>query len=359
MKLVMKKCPFCNADIAENARFCLYCMKPLNKKTASKEPEKKRKWWLIILTAVLLLFVTTLCIFLAFNGKGENKVGNKPITNTESNPTQTEIFQNSEAAWDGDNKGETVNVSAENINPQKPHKEEQHTTEATTGSDKIPVTTKPQHQNDKNEGSDANTNANTNPHTSGNLTETKSPPDTTLQTTKIATQNNTITNVRWNYRSAYSGDYDKRYNKVETKDAIVITGIKEIAPNGIYKIPQTIDGKTVVAIDMSNPKGYSFNSGEVKNGVRKVYLPPKLNKIANGTFSECVNLADLYVSGEYLYVAPGAFSAKSQRTVTLKIHSSESAWCLYGAKYFDVYCSPYGPNEYYAVWEEWVENIYS
>ena len=32
----MKKCPFCSADIEDNARFCLYCMKELDEKTFIK-----------------------------------------------------------------------------------------------------------------------------------------------------------------------------------------------------------------------------------------------------------------------------------------------------------------------------------
>ena len=28
----MKKCPFCDADIEDSARFCLYCMRPLTEK---------------------------------------------------------------------------------------------------------------------------------------------------------------------------------------------------------------------------------------------------------------------------------------------------------------------------------------
>lgn len=42
----MKTCPFCNAQIEEEARFCLYCMTSLDKKEAIADPPPRRRWWL-------------------------------------------------------------------------------------------------------------------------------------------------------------------------------------------------------------------------------------------------------------------------------------------------------------------------
>lgn len=52
----MKKCPFCDADIEDSARFCLYCMESLTKK-AQIRPRRKKKapWWLIIASVLVLL----------------------------------------------------------------------------------------------------------------------------------------------------------------------------------------------------------------------------------------------------------------------------------------------------------------
>ena len=51
----MKQCPYCKADIQENARFCLYCMQPLVEKTVIAPMGKKRHGIGWIIVAVLLL----------------------------------------------------------------------------------------------------------------------------------------------------------------------------------------------------------------------------------------------------------------------------------------------------------------
>ena len=49
----MKKCPFCDADIEDSARFCLYCMQPLTEKEQILLRRKKKVPWLIIVAAVV------------------------------------------------------------------------------------------------------------------------------------------------------------------------------------------------------------------------------------------------------------------------------------------------------------------
>ncbi|MBR4864499.1 MAG: hypothetical protein IKU07_07975 [Oscillospiraceae bacterium] len=57
----MKKCPFCNAEIEENARFCLYCMQPLEKKQViDPQPQKKNHLLLLWLILPVLLVVVLL-----------------------------------------------------------------------------------------------------------------------------------------------------------------------------------------------------------------------------------------------------------------------------------------------------------
>ncbi len=49
----MKKCPFCGADIEENAQFCLYCMTSLVEKEQILVHKKKKPQGLLILAAIV------------------------------------------------------------------------------------------------------------------------------------------------------------------------------------------------------------------------------------------------------------------------------------------------------------------
>ena len=49
----MKKCPFCGADIEENAQFCLYCMTSLTEKEQILVHKKKKPQGLLILAAIV------------------------------------------------------------------------------------------------------------------------------------------------------------------------------------------------------------------------------------------------------------------------------------------------------------------
>lgn len=58
----MRKCPYCQAEIEENARFCLYCMRPLNEKTTAPLLKKRRPWWLLLVAGVLLVALTVVLL---------------------------------------------------------------------------------------------------------------------------------------------------------------------------------------------------------------------------------------------------------------------------------------------------------
>ena len=53
----MNRCPFCKAEIEEQARFCLYCMKPLNQKETPPPLQKKKRWWPFVLLAVIMVLL--------------------------------------------------------------------------------------------------------------------------------------------------------------------------------------------------------------------------------------------------------------------------------------------------------------
>lgn len=51
---MMKKCPFCGADIEKSARFCLYCMQSLTEKEQIITHQKKKPQWFMIIAAIVM-----------------------------------------------------------------------------------------------------------------------------------------------------------------------------------------------------------------------------------------------------------------------------------------------------------------
>ncbi|MBR2013186.1 MAG: zinc-ribbon domain-containing protein [Clostridia bacterium] len=118
------------------------------------------------------------------------------------------------------------------------------------------------------------------------------------------------------YRQMKYGD-DYYTNAAVTEDKIVLTGIQTPAADGIYHIPATIDGKTVIAIE-----GQAFyNSGHALT-VKKIYIPSTLKTIWGSAFVGCYNLTDVYLYGKSIYIDSWAFPSVDKRTGTLKIHCS-------------------------------------
>ena len=64
----MKKCPFCKAEIEENARFCLYCMTPLEEKQTIENPKNKPRRWVYFLIASALALVVVGALILIIKG---------------------------------------------------------------------------------------------------------------------------------------------------------------------------------------------------------------------------------------------------------------------------------------------------
>ena len=102
----MKKCPFCNAEIEENANFCLYCMTALNKKQfISNEKEKNKAVALSVIAAVIVFVVLGIVLlspisniqFTAGNVPSENEISSSQtlspnIDNEEHSNSHNPIF---------------------------------------------------------------------------------------------------------------------------------------------------------------------------------------------------------------------------------------------------------------------------
>ena len=117
------------------------------------------------------------------------------------------------------------------------------------------------------------------------------------------------------YRDAkYGDDFSVGAN---LENAVVITGVKTASANGEYKIPDTIDGKKVVAI-----MGLAFCDDSISSTVKTVIVPSSVKTIWNNAFANCYNLTDIYFKGNAIYTESNAFPEVSKRNETLTIHCS-------------------------------------
>ena len=98
-----------------------------------------------------------------------------------------------------------------------------------------------------------------------------------------------------------------RYN-IPLSECIVVTGFKKIASNGSYRIPPTIDGKVVAAVDMryAVEGAYRFNDEDVAPTVREIAFPPELFLFYRNTFDQCKNIKRAYFASAYLFMYPEA-----------------------------------------------------
>lgn len=339
----MKTCPFCGATIEENARFCLYCMTSLEEKQTVhiRKTGKGRKTAAAAAVAVFaVLFVAAATVGLLWLSRPD---GDGASSSPEVDTLATAFTTTTTASAVTDVPSASLTTG----------RETQTTVSAATAT-----------TTDGGVTSGTTQTALSTTRSTGKTTAGSSVASTTVGTlptvpsTTTTVQSPTYTPVAWCVRAAFSFDYDERYNHVAPEDAVVIVGLMSIPDDGVYVIPETIDGKTVVAVDFALQQGYAFGDAAVRDTVKAVYLPPSLTTLCADAFSGCSNLIDVYVAGEYLYAEPSAFPSVAARNGTLTFHTAEEAWCLYGSAPFNVYCSAVGVNGYEARWQSWSDSLY-
>ena len=89
----MKKCPKCNADIQENARFCLYCMTSFeDKEKVSTLPNKKRRYIVLIIAVIFAIVLSGVVLAFIFQGESdENSSSGEIISHDESFNSSNEL----------------------------------------------------------------------------------------------------------------------------------------------------------------------------------------------------------------------------------------------------------------------------
>lgn len=306
----MKKCPFCKADIEDNARFCLYCMRPLNEKEVIPPLQKKPQWWPLVLVAVLL---TALLAVVVLMPRGNRNLPTASTGEANSSTGQTteqvvETTDNSTQDTQGNHLPQTDATTEEPNANQKPTQNQNSNTQntaenitPTTPTTEPPATTLP----------------------AETIEETTEPGETTApEQPKVE--------VVFTYRTARAGDdFSAQYQNAGND--IVITGISKQSANGVYDIPAYIDGKKVIAI-VAN--AFSGSNAQV------VYVPATAKSIWNHAFAGC-GLTDIYFRGNSIYAEGSAFPTG------ITIHCSASCSDR-NFRYYKNSAVNYG-----AIWSEW------
>ena len=342
----MKKCPFCKAQIEDNARFCLYCMKPLTEKEAIASLKEKKRQWPLLVAGVVLLTIC-LCLLLAFcTGKEETEPiqdnGTAATTELEEIPSEDTEPVTAPTTTPSENTNPTPNPTPE---PEPTQCDHNYTLtdllEPTCTSDGFHTYTCDKCGDSYQESIAAAGHQYTpatclSPKICKECGQTEGDPLGHSYTDGYCFRCNTPDpaepKVVFEYRGVGPNDY---FGYISDSD-IVITGIKSAAPDGVYVIPSHIDGKRVVGVI-----SLAFSG----SGARAVTLPETVIRVNQNAFAGCDDLESLYIRSDALFLSRSAFSAP------LTIYCSADCMVdddLYGECYLKDIVRAYG-----AQWKEW------
>ncbi len=300
----MKKCPYCGADLSENAKFCYYCMKQLNQKSEIKVAKSAPLLPILIISGSLILVVLAV-LLLSLAG-----VGDTPNFTEASRVTDE---SSSLIASDGI-------IDSPSDNSQK-HDSSVSGDVSTEGPESEPSSVRPSTSSPASSASEASPSYSSRPSASSSVSgagSSSAKPVSNASVSSSSLPQSDIPFVSCQYRAAQNGDILENAHDLTGK--ITVTGISEIAENGIYRIPEAIGGKQVIAIDAN-----VFSSAAAENA-RVIIVPTSVININDFAFSNCSKLTDVYYCGNSIHTESYAFY-KNYSTLCAQgivLHCSES-----------------------------------
>ncbi len=280
----MKKCPYCSATIEENARFCIYCMRELEGKNKTGKIKTLFNKKVVLVSFLVVIIAALVTVFILLKPKTEPNLKGK-ISGTNSGNTTFEDTQ--------DGKYE----------PQNPTGEGSYvgSSEGSSGPG----------------GSGGNNGSNNGGNSGGEQSGENDSGSSVPSGVQGGGDNEpTVIQAEYTYRAAENTDVF--VTGADLINKITITGIKKQSSNGIYKIPETIDGKKVVAIGR-----LAFWSEDMpNNNMKKIVIPASVKSINEVAFAGCTSLTDVYYCGDSIHTDARAFYKNSYNIVSsnIKLH---------------------------------------
>lgn len=359
----MKECPYCKAQIEDNARFCLYCMKPLTEKEIIP-PQKKDMRWLFAVVGILLVigFIWLLpdkkrpqiqddslatassapaMVVPSVAPSAEPTVASTPEPTAATTATPTKGENTSATQFTTEPTGSltprpTVSIVKPGASP---------TTTPTTKPANTPTSTT----------SPAATSAptvfpTTNPTTAPVTTPSAKPTTAPTSAPAIAPTTEPVptyvweeeeTGIVYTYRQAVQEDVLGVPYEV-TEDDVVILRVRGMGSRSSHAFPATVgDNKKVVALGEYVYGKNIYESYLVLRCLRRLFLPNGL--VAFHPHAITHRLSTVYVCGEYL--ARGEVTDTDFNGIDptfTKIYCTEACQDEFGRKYAQSY-----------IWEAW------
>ena len=322
----MKKCPFCQADIEDNARFCVFCMSSLQEKQKIEAKVKPKSKWpsfaaiggVALVVIVSLLVALILIISLLFLGKSntDNNSSLSYFSEQIISSNQSNLIGSDEVIIGKDDNQDTKDTATQ--------------TEESTDGDDVKGDDKPSHSGTSSTHSSSKESPSSSKDESNSSTQSEVPPPSKTEAVYI-------------YRDAVATDcYPPGHAVYDVTDVIVITGVSSPSSDGIYVIPEKINGKKVGAIMPS-----AFNDPAISSTVKKVVIPATVRSIWQNAFSNCYNLTDIYIYSKVVEIYENSFADVSKRNGSLTIH------CTRDCRNFEFYYYRNIAGNYGAAYKEW------